>query len=161
MNTTTNIGISKENIQRVADMLNKLLADETVLYIKTRNFHWNVTGRNFYGLHLLLEKHYKELESMIDDAAERIRQLGHFAVGTMGDYLKLTNLVEAGNHQDFNAKSMIQALVEDHETIICILRNDILKDEDCRDAGTADFSTNLMEKHEKMAWMLRSHLEEK
>jgi len=155
---STNIGISKANTQKVADLLNKLLADESVLYIKTRNFHWNVTGKNFYGLHLLLEKHYGELDTMIDDTAERIRQLGHFAVATMTQYLQLTNLVEV-NHGDLTAPAMIEALVNDHETIIRILRNDVVKDENCKDTGTADFATALLEKHEKMAWMLRAHLE--
>lgn len=155
---TTNIGISKENSQNVANLLNKLLADENVLYVKTRNFHWNVTGKNFYGMHILLEKHYQELDSMIDDTAERIRQLGHFALATMNDYLKLTNLLEV-NHKNLTAGNMIEVLVDDHETIIRVLRRDIIKDENCKDAGTADFATTLLEKHEKMAWMLRAHLE--
>ncbi|MBC9797248.1 Dps family protein [Sinomicrobium weinanense] len=154
----TNIGISKENTQKVADLLNKLLADENVLYIKTRNFHWNATGKSFYSLHILLEKHYRELDSMIDDTAERIRQLGHFAMATMNDYLKFTNLLEV-NHKDLTAGNMIKTLVDDHETIIRILRSDIVKNEACQDAGTADFATALLEKHEKMAWMLRAHLE--
>ncbi len=151
------IGISKENRQKSADLLNTLLADENVLYAKTRNFHWNITGDNFYGLHILLEKQYKELDVIVDDTAERIRQLGHFAVGTMTDYLKLTHLLEV-NHADLTARTMLEILVNDHETIIRILRKDVIKEEACQDSGTADFATTLLEKHEKMAWMLRSHL---
>jgi len=155
---TANIGISKENTQKVADLLNRLLADESVLYVKTRNFHWNVTGKNFYGLHILLEKHYQQLDEMADDTAERIRQLDHYAVATMTQFLELTNLVEV-NHGDLTAATMIEALVNDHETIIRTLRHDVIKDEACQDTGTADFATALLEKHEKMAWMLRAHLE--
>ena len=153
----TTIGISEENRQKSADLLNTLLADENVLYTKTRNFHWNITGNNFYGLHILLEKHYGELDVIVDDTAERIRQLGHFAVGTMTDYLKLTHLLEV-NHADLTSENMLTELVNDHETIIRILRQDILKEEAAQDSGTADFATALLEKHEKMAWMLRSHL---
>ena len=153
----TTIGISEENRQKSADLLNTLLADENVLYTKTRNFHWNITGNNFYGLHILLEKHYEELDDIVDDTAERIRQLGHYAVGTMTDYLKLTHLLEV-NHADLTAEKMLTELVNDHETIIRILRQDIMKEEACHDSGTADFATALLEKHEKMAWMLRSHL---
>jgi len=153
----TTIGISEENKQKSADLLNVLLADENLLYTKTRNFHWNVTGHNFYGLHILLEKDYQELDEMVDDTAERIRQLGHFAVGTMTDYLKLTHLLEV-NHANLTAENMLRELVNDHETIIRILRNDVIKEEACQDSGTADFATALLEKHEKMAWMLRSHL---
>lgn len=155
MKTTT--GISEENKQKSADLLNVLLADENVLYTKTRNFHWNITGNNFYGLHLLLEKDYEELDVIVDDTAERIRQLGHFAVGTMKDYLKLTHLLEV-NHADLTAENMLSELVNDHETIIRVLRQDIIKEEACKDSGTADFVTALLEKHEKMTWMLRSHL---
>jgi starvation-inducible DNA-binding protein len=154
----TNIGISAEDKQKVATLLNKLLADENVLYIKTRNFHWNITGENFYGLHILLEKHYQELDGMIDDTAERIRQIGHFAVATMKDYLEITNLLEV-EHHDLTAENMVKKLVEDHETIIRILRHDIIKDENYKDEGTADFATALLEKHAKMAWMLRAHIE--
>lgn len=151
------IGVSEENRRKVADVLNTLLADETVLYIKTRNYHWNVTGSHFFGLHSLFESQYEELAVMIDDIAERVRQLGHFAMGTMTDYLKLTRLLET-SHGDLTDNAMLKNLVNDHETLIRVLREDVPKSEDYRDVVSADFITGLAEKHEKMVWMLRSSI---
>ncbi len=143
--------------QQTADMLNKLLADETVLYIKTRNYHWNVKGPNFYSLHNLFERQYDELSVMIDDIAERIRQLGHYALGTMEDYLKNTNLLET-THENLTEQVMLQNLANDHNTLISILKNDILKSDALKDNTTADFITGLAEKHEKMMWMLNASI---
>lgn len=151
----TEIGISTQNRQIVADLLNQLLADETVLYIKIRNYHWNIQGPNFYSLHGLFEEHYTQLAIMIDDIAERVRQLGHFALGSMKNYLSITNLTES-IHDDLNANTMLINLVNDHETIIRMLRNNILKCEEANEPATADLMTSLVEKHEKMVWMLRS-----
>ena len=155
---TAEIGISEENRQKVATLLNYNLADEHVLYIKTRNYHWNVTGMHFRSLHEFFEEQYTELAPMIDDIAERIRSLGHYAVGSMGEYVKLTRLLES-DHREGDAKGMLQSLLNDHESIIRIMREDLKKEEEAyRDAGTSDFTTALMEKHEKMAWMIRSYL---
>lgn len=151
-----NIGVSEKNKQGVADLLNVLLADESILYVKTRNFHWNVTGPNFFGLHNLLEQQYDELAIMIDDIAERVRQLGHYALGTMEGYLKAAHLLETSNHEDLTAANMLKILVDDHETIIRTIRKDIIDNEKLKDNVTADFVTGLAEKHEKMVWMLRS-----
>ena len=155
---TAEIGISEENRQKVATLLNHNLADEHVLYIKTRNYHWNVTGMHFRSLHEFFEEQYLELAPMIDDIAERIRSLGHYAVGSMGEFVKLTRLLET-DHREGDAQGMLQSLLDDHESIIRIMREDLKKEEEAyRDAGTSDFTTGMMEKHEKMAWMIRSYL---
>ena len=152
----TNIGIVESNKQSVANELNKLLADEFVLYTKTRKFHWNVEGAQFHDLHLFFEKQYNQLALIIDEVAERVRKLGHYALGSMKHYLKEASLLE--NEDKANtADSMLQELLEDHETLIRRLRSDIEKFQDkFKDAGSADFITGLVEQHETMAWMLRA-----
>jgi starvation-inducible DNA-binding protein len=152
----TNIGIVESNKQSVANELNKLLADEFVLYTKTRKFHWNVEGAQFHDLHLFFEKQYNQLELIIDEVAERVRKLGHYAMGSMKHYLKEASLIE-NEDQENTAESMLQELLDDHETIIRRLRSDIEKFQDkYKDAGSADFITGLVEQHETMAWMLRA-----
>jgi len=153
-----NLGMSEKHVASSAMMLNILLADEFVLYTKLRNYHWNVQGMQFMELHKLFEKQYTELQDIIDDVAERIRQLGHFSLGTLKGFLAVTNLIE--KEEDVgDAKTMIRNLVEDHETIIRILRENIDKTaEEYKDFGTSDFITGVMEQHEKMAWMLRAHI---
>lgn len=153
------IGINEVNRESVAFLLNKLLADEHVLYIKTRNYHWNVRGMHFQSLHKLFEAQYEDLADMIDDIAERVRALGHYAVAAMKDYVQLARLLET-NHIDGSAELMLKNLVTDHETVIRILRENLIEDaEKYHDLGTSDFITGLMEKHEKMAWMIRAYLE--
>jgi starvation-inducible DNA-binding protein len=157
--TKTHIGISEKNLEAVALMLNTILSDETILYIKTRNYHWNVKGINFRELHKFFEKQYKELEVSIDEIAERVRYLGHYAVGSLNDFKTLSRLVE-NKQNNLTSEQMILGLLADHETIIRILREDLVKaDQTYKDAGTCDFLTGLMKNHEKTAWMLRSHLE--
>ena len=152
-----NIGIPENHLQPLATMLNTLLADEYVLYAKTRNYHWNVTGESFMELHKLFEGQYEDLAIVVDDIAERSRALGHYAVGTLKQVLALTRLVEDEQPSDF--KQMLQNLLNDHETIIRILRNDInVVADQYKDAGTSDFFTGLMKQHEKTAWILRSYL---
>jgi starvation-inducible DNA-binding protein len=152
------IGISDQDLGKVANMLNMLLADEYVLYTKTRNAHWNVTGPGFYELHKFFESQYEALDTIIDDIAERVRSIGHFALGSLKDFLNVTHMSEE-NHDFTNSAEIIQTLVNDHETIIRIIRNDIAPVSDkYKDLGTADFVTGLMEQHEKMNWMLRSSI---
>jgi starvation-inducible DNA-binding protein len=152
----TNIGIVESNKQSVANELNKLLADEFVLYTKTRKFHWNVEGAQFHDLHLFFEKQYNQLELIIDEVAERVRKLGHYALGSMKHYLQEASLTE-NEDQENTAETMLQELLDDHETIIRKLRSDIEKFQDkFKDAGSADFITGLIEQHETMAWMLRA-----
>jgi len=154
----TNIGIPGNDIEKIATLLNTLLADEYMLYTKTRNAHWNVTGPNFDELHKFFKNQYVELDAIIDDIAERVRSLGHFALGYLMDFLSVTHLNEV-NYDFSNSKQIIQTLFNDHETIIRIIRNDITPiSKKYKDLGTANFMTGLMEQHERMAWMLRSFL---
>jgi len=154
----TNIGISDANRKTVSDQLVKLLADEFVLYMKTLHAHWNLEGPDFHSVHVYFEELYNQSQEMIDTVAERIRQLGHYAPATLSDFLKLTHLTEqlkGGN----TSIDLMKNLLGDHESIIEYIRSNIKEfDEAHKDAGTSDFVTSLMGKHEKTAWMLRSHL---
>lgn len=153
-----NIGLQEKHLARISAKLNTLLADEAVLYIKTRNFHWNVKGPTFIMLHNFFEGQYEELAETMDSVAERIRNLGHTATGSMAGFIKGARIKEAADGG--KADAMLKALLEDHEAVVRHLRNDINDINDTyKDAGTADFLTGIMELHEKMAWMLRSHLE--
>jgi starvation-inducible DNA-binding protein len=157
-NAVINIGLSDKQLNGVVDILNAALADEFVLYAKTRNFHWNVTGPQFNDLHKFFEAQYEELEGFIDDVAERARALGGVALGSMQGFLKHTRLKESSSAPP-TAMAMVTELLNDHETIIRQLREDIGKVGDkFGDEGTADFLTGSMEAHEKMAWMLRAFL---
>jgi starvation-inducible DNA-binding protein len=152
------IGIKPKDAAEVALSLNKLLADENVLYIKTRNAHWNVEGPDFHTKHKFFEEQYGQLEGIIDDVAERIRSLGHYAEATMQGFLKLTHLTEQTREKN-DSHGFIKELLEDHESIIIHLRERInLYADKWHDQGSSDFITGLMETHEKMAWMLRAHL---
>ncbi len=152
------IGISAKNRQAVAIELSKLVADEFILYTKTRNAHWNVEGADFYDKHKFFEGQYVQLDEIIDNVAERIRTLGHFAPATLGEFLKLTHLIEKSNRKN-DSKGFIKDLLADHESIIIKLREKINPFTDrYKDVGTSDFIAGLLEEHEKMAWMLRVHL---
>lgn len=156
--TEINTGISKSSRQKAAQLLNALLADEYVLYTKTRNYHWNVAGPHFHELHKFFEAQYQQLDQSIDDIAERARALGADAVGTLTEFLRLTSLHEHPAECS-DAHRMLTDLCADHETVIRSLRAGVdACAEQYRDAGTADFLTGLMEQHEKMAWMLRAQL---
>jgi len=150
--------LTNEAAEEISTFLNMLLADEYVLYTKTRNAHWNASDPSFVELHKFLEIQYGLLDVMIDDIAWRIRSLGHFASGTMKNFLSVTQMSE--DHQDFgNSTEIIQTLVADHKTIIRIIRNKIIFTSDkYNDHATTDFVTGLMEQHEKMAWMLSAFL---
>ena len=152
----TNIGISKENRQNVADVLSKLLADEFVLYTKTLRAHWNLEGHDFHTKHLFFEEHYNDIKKIIDGVAERIRKVGHYAPATLGDFLKLTHLTEK-YEGDNTSHDYTAALLEDHDAIIQFIRENIEKvEEEFKDLGTGDFLTGLIQEHEEMAWMLRA-----
>lgn len=153
-----NIGLKEQDLQATTELLNKLLANEHILYMKTRNAHWNVVGKDFHAQHLFFETQYIAIQTFIDDIAERVRALGHIAVATLKQYLELTHLDEEEFIKN-DSISYIKALLSDHESIIIQLRADIeVIGEKYGDEGTADFLTGLMESHEKMAWMLRAHL---
>ncbi len=153
-----NIGISEKNLKSSAELLSTVLANEMTLYIKTRKFHWNVTGESFMELHKLFEYQYKQLEESIDEIAERIGKLGHKTIGTMQEFSKQSTIKENPGKYS-SSKDSLKELLEDHETVIIQLRKDI---DDCseknKDAGTADYLTGLMEQHETIAWILRRYL---
>ncbi|SFJ00108.1 Dps family protein [Myroides guanonis] len=153
----TSIGIKEEARQRIAEFLSVILADEHILYTKTRNAHWNVEGSDFHAMHLFFEEQYGELEGVIDEIAERIRQIGHYAPGTLKSFLELTRLTEAKEGKN-DSTSYIKELKADHESIIIHIRENIEWIEDANDNGTADFLIAIMQGHEKQAWMLRAHL---
>jgi len=153
----TNIGISDSNRQSVAIILNTVLADEFVLYTKTRNAHWNVEGADFYEKHKFFESQFEQLDEIIDSVAERIRSLGHYATANLKSFLSSTHLTEQ-NREANNSLGFIKELLTDHESIIINLRENInIFANDFKDLGTSDFITGLMETHEKMAWFLRGH----
>jgi starvation-inducible DNA-binding protein len=153
---TPNIDIPDKDRKAVVEILNRLLSDEYVLYTKTRNYHWNVTGPQFNDLHKFLQSQYEELDDFVDEVAERARQLGGRAFGTLAEFAKTARLTEQPGVAP-PARDMLAALLADHEAVIRSLRADIgpVNDQH-KDVGTADFLTGLLEKHEKMAWMLRA-----
>lgn len=154
----TDIGIADKNRKAVAAELAKLLADEFLLYTKTRNAHWNVEGGDFHSVHVFFESQYEQLDEIMDSVAERIRQLGHYAPATLREFLELTHLTEKSGEKN-NSQGFIKELLADHESVIVFLRENVNRfADDFKDAGTSDFITGLMEDHEKMAWMLRAHL---
>jgi starvation-inducible DNA-binding protein len=155
------IGIEADNRAAVVDILNRVLADQQVLYTKTRKYHWNITGHLFYSLHKLLEEQYTTLAVASDEVAERARSLGGMAIGTLKEFIECATLKEQpGQYPD--AETMIANLVDDHEAVIRNLRKFVeATEEKFNDMGTSDFLTAMMEAHEKMAWMLRAFLEEK
>lgn len=154
----TNIGIKEKDTAAVAEILNKLLADYNVLYTKARNAHWNVVGPDFHAQHLFFETIYDALAETIDEIAERVRAIGHYAVGSLKEFLELTQLSEEKPAKN-NSQSYIKALLNDFESVIISIRGNIETVEKHGDAGTEDFLVGIMEAHEKTAWMLRAHLQ--
>jgi starvation-inducible DNA-binding protein len=148
------IAVSDASRKAVAKILDILLADEYVLYTKTRNYHWNVTGPRFNDLHKFFEAQYEQIDGIVDEVAERARALGERALGGLSDFLKNAGLKdEAGKPR---ADAMLGNLLKDHEAIIRGLRKSLETCAALGDMGTNDFLTGLMERHEKMAWMLRA-----
>jgi starvation-inducible DNA-binding protein len=154
-----NIGLTEEQRQGVANLLNQDLADAYLLLVKTKKYHWDVVGPQFRSLHELWEEHYEKLTVNIDALAERVRALGCYPVGSMEGFLQIASLKEHSGDVP-TATGMVANLVEDHEQVIRNLREHIDQcSEEFHDEGTADFLTGLMEEHEEMAWMLRSFIE--
>jgi starvation-inducible DNA-binding protein len=149
-------GVVVEHQGEIVAILNTVLADVVLLYLKTRNFHWNVEGPVFFQLHKFFEEQYELLDEAMDEIAERARALDGLAAGSMREFLKLSRLSESPD--TLTAVQMIQTLLADHESVVKNLRGDIEKLGDMDDVGTEDFLTGLLEQHEKMAWMLRAHL---
>ena len=151
-----NLGIGENERVEIAVGLSKLLADTFTLYLKTHNFHWNVTGPMFRTLHLMFEEQYNALWVANDAIAERIRSLGFVAPATHKAFTKLTSIKEEDDVPP--AEEMIRLLVEGHEIANRTARSIIETAENAKDAPTADLLTERMEFHEKTAWMLRSLL---
>ena len=156
-NAYIQIGIESQKRQEIANELSRLLADTYTLYLKTHNFHWNVTGPMFNTLHLMFETQYTELALAVDLIAERIRALGFPAPGTYSEYAKLTSIPEPIGVP--NAQEMIQQLVKDQETVARTARSIFSIADEAHDEPTGDLLTQRMQLHEKQAWMLRSLLE--
>ena len=151
------IGITTEDRERLAQGLSTLLADSYTLYLETHNFHWNVTGPMFQTLHLMFEQQYTELALAVDQVAERIRALGHYAPGSYAAFARLATF--GGTDGVPEAKAMIEALVRGHEAVIRTARSLATLAEEVHDQATADLATQRLQLHEKTAWMLRSLLE--
>ena len=151
-----NIGISDKDRKKIVDGLSRLLADTYTLYLKTHNFHWNVTGPMFNTLHLMFETQYTELALAVDLIAERIRALGEPAPGTYKEFAKLSSIPEADGVPA--AEEMIRQLVEGQEAVVRTARSIFPLADKAADEPTADLLTQRMQVHEKTAWMLRSLL---
>ncbi|MET0659314.1 MAG: Dps family protein [Steroidobacteraceae bacterium] len=151
------IGISEKDRAEIASGLGKLLADTYTLYLKTHNFHWNVTGPMFQTLHLMFETHYNELWLALDAIAERIRSLGAPAPGTYAEFSRLSSIKETNGVP--KADEMIRLLVEGHEAVVRTARSLFPVVEKASDEATADLLTQRIQVHEKTAWMLRSLLD--
>jgi starvation-inducible DNA-binding protein len=151
------IGISDKDRKQIAEGLSRVLADTYTLYLKTHNFHWNVTGPMFNTLHLMFETQYTELATAVDLIAERIRALGHPAPGSYKAFGKLSSIEEADGVPA--AEEMLKQLVEGHEQVAKTARKVFPAAEKANDEPTADLLTQRLQLHEKTAWMLRSMLE--
>ena len=152
-----NIGISSENREAIALGLSKLLADSYMVYLKTHNYHWNVTGKLFHSLHEMFEEQYTELAEAIDIIAERIRALGYRAPGSFREYQELTSIEEDSDQPE--ALEMVRRLAVDNETILRTAREALPACEKAGDEASIDLLTQRLHIHSKTAWMLRSHLE--
>jgi starvation-inducible DNA-binding protein len=150
-------GLSEESLHASVKLLSLLLSDEVMLYTKTRNYHWNVSGESFMELHKLFQSQYTELEETIDSVAERVGKMGGKSIGTMKEFLEQTRLKEYPG-QYGTQKDMMLDLLNDHETLAVEIRKDVETSAKNKDAGTADFFTGILEQHETTAWVLRIYL---
>ena len=153
----TNIGISNEHRKAIAEGLSKILADSYMVYLKTHNYHWNVTGSHFHSLHEQFEEQYTELAQAIDEIAERIRSIGYRAPGSFMEFSKITSIEEDTDQPD--ALEMVKRLALDNETILRTARSVLPACGKADDEASIDLITERLNVHSKTAWMLRSHLE--
>lgn len=154
-----NIGITTKDLKKSTAILATVLSNEMTLYVKTRKFHWNISGNSFMELHKLFEDQYRVLENNIDEVAERISQLGEKTIGTMKEFIDNSTLKESPKEY-VSQKEMLAELLQDHEQLITEFREYIpVFDEETHDIGSADFVTGLLQQHEKMAWILRRYLD--
>ncbi|MFW2382023.1 MAG: Dps family protein [Acidimicrobiales bacterium] len=154
MATTIDIGIEEAHRKEIADGLSRVLADTYTLYLKTHNYHWNVTGPMFNTLHLMFETQYNELWMAVDLLAERIRSLGEFSPGSYKEFADLTSIEDAKGVP--SAEEMIADLVAGHEACARTARSVFPVADQGNDESTADLLTQRLQVHEKTAWMLRS-----
>jgi starvation-inducible DNA-binding protein len=152
------IGLPDKSRKAVSAALADVLANEVALYVATRGAHWNVVGPNFGALHKFFEAQYEALDEILDDVAERMRSLGSTAPASVGAYAK-SKSIDDGAGSAGNAMAMIESLLNAHEALIKQLRKVEAIASDAQDLGSEDFVVGLIESHEKMAWMLRAHLE--
>lgn len=150
------IGLKKTDRKKIAEGLSGVLADSYTLFLKTQNYHWNVTGPHFGPLHDLFEEQYRELFDAIDEIAERIRTLGFRAPGTLKEFGDLASVKEQTGQPD--AMEMVKNLAEANETVHKTLRSAFETADEAGDEGTADLMVERMQVHAKNIWMLRSHL---
>ena len=156
----TDIGVKDDARKKIVETLNMRLSDEYVLYTKTRKYHWNVIGPRFHQLHEFFKEQYEILDEMVDEIAERARQLGGKSLGTLDEFARNSSINEEPG-QNPDAQTMISNLLNDHERVIKTLRKNADEAEELEDMVTNDFLLEAAQKHEKMAWMLRAHLEGK
>lgn len=157
--TDLSIGLDEAARENVVERLSQILGNQHVLYLKTRNFHWNLKGPRFHSLHEFFEEQYQALEKTIDQTAERIRMVGGVSPGSMHEFLDLATLKESSGDL-IEGDDALKVLCADHETVVRELRGAIEAFGEAGDAGTEDFVTALLQSHEESAWMLRSFLRE-
>lgn len=157
MRATAEKTIEKSDRQQIAESLAHFLADTYVLYVKTQNFHWNVTDPRFFSLHKFFEEQYENLADAIDEIAERIRALQYKAPGSMNQFIELSCLEESGNQ--LPADRMLHQLAQDHELISNEIRPMIKSFQEKKDEGSADLLIQRLRFHEKTAWMIRSQFQ--
>ncbi len=158
MTTQTRFGLSKKEITTSTSNLTIVLGSEMVFYVKMRNYHWNITGNSFIELHRLIEEHYKKVELIIDDVAERVSTLGGTAIGSMEEFLK-NSVIEESTSESLHQKNMLEDLWNDHNTMATKIREFIeIIEEETKDRVSVDFLTSVLESHESMGWMLKKYL---
>lgn len=157
MEMETNIGIGEEHRKAIAEALSKVLADSYMLYLKTHNYHWNVTGELFHSLHEQFEGQYTELAEAVDEIAERIRALGHKAPGSFKEFSSLTSIEEDTEKPE--AMEMVRRLAVANEQVLRTAHQALDPAKEADDEATVDLLTQRLHVHSKTAWMLRSHLE--
>lgn len=150
------IGISEKNVEEIGSLLTVILANVQALYIKTRGFHWNLEDSRFFFLHELFEKHYEDLEEESDLIAERLRQIGKRALGSLAEFKQFVTLKEITG--ELSGNEMLENLVHDYDFLIRSFRHGIEQTTNLEDFSSADMLTQILREFEKRAWMLRSHL---
>jgi starvation-inducible DNA-binding protein len=150
-------GISRDNLKKIVNLLNDDLADEYVLLTKTKKYHWNIIDPRFNDLHKFFDEQYELLSEAVDEVAERVRAMGGMTKATLKEFISSSQIEEEPGITP-NGDAMLRNLLTAHESIIKTLRKHIEECQNLNDEGTANFLTDKMEQHEKMAWMLRSFL---